>query len=163
MASPAIAGSNRYIPEGVSHFYFIPGATGIASKTAPTRTELNSGTDLTPEVAAAGDWEVVSAAVDTPDLATQFTSQIPGKITVSNSTLNMYADSASADVRTLLPRSTVGWIVKFPEGDVAGHKCDVFPVKVGSAGKPTAFGNPSTINVMFYVTSIPAENVTVPA
>lgn len=159
MAATPIAASSRYIPEGVTHYYFV---TTMASYASPTRSELNAGTDLTPEVAATGDWSITSAAVDTPDLATLFTSQIPGKISVSGSTIDMYADATSADVRTLLPRGTTGFIVKFPEGDVTGRKMDVFPVKVGSQGKPTNFGNPSVIQLAFYVTKIPQENVAVP-
>jgi hypothetical protein len=159
MAATPIAASSRYIPEGVTHYYFV---TTIATYTAPTRGELNAGTDLTPEIASTGDWGITSAAVDTPDLATLFTSQIPGKISVASSTIDMYADSTSADVRTLLPRGTTGYIVKFPEGDVTGRKMDVFPVKVGSQAKPTNLGNPSVIQLSFYVTKIPAENVAVP-
>lgn len=160
MTAPPIAGSSRYIPEGVTHFYFV---AAIAAYASPTRAELNAGTDLTPEVAAAGNWGIISAAIDAPDLATTFTAQIPGKVTIDGSTLDMYADSTSADVRTLLPRNTVGYIVKFPENDIAGRKMDVFPVKVGSQAKPTAFSTPSVISLQFYVTKNPAENVTVPA
>ena len=159
MAATPIAASARYIPESVTHYYFV---TTIATYTSPTRGELNAGTDLTPEIASTGDWGITSAAIDTPDLATLFTAQIPGKISVSNSTIDMYADSTSSDVRTLLPRGTVGFVVKFPEGDVTGRKMDVFPVKVGSQAKPTSLGNPSVIQLAFYVTKIPAENVAVP-
>ena len=46
---------------------------------SPTRAELNAGTNLTPEVSSSGNWGIVSGAIDTPDLATTFTSQIPGQ------------------------------------------------------------------------------------
>jgi len=52
--------------------------------------------------------------------------------------------------------------VKFPGGDVTGRRMTIFPVKVGSAAEPTAFGNPTVLNFSYYVTKIPAENVTVP-
>jgi len=45
MAAPPITGSTRYIPEGVTHFYFV---SSIANYLSPTRAELNAGTDLTP-------------------------------------------------------------------------------------------------------------------
>ena len=160
MTAPAISASSRYIPEGTTQYYFV---TTIASISAPTRVELDAGTDLAPEIADAGDWMITSNAVDTPDLKSLFTSQIPGKITMGTTTLNMYADDASSDARSLMPRGTVGFVVKFPEGDVSGHKMDVFPVKVGSVGKPTAMGSPSTVDFSFYVTAEPAEDVTVPA
>src|SRR5215831_3930326 len=159
MAAPAITASSRYIPEGVTHYYWV---ASIATYTSPTRAELNAGTDLTNEIAATGNWGIISGSIDAPDLATLFTAQIAGKVTIDGPTIDMYADSTSTDVRTLLPRGTVGNIVKFPEGDVTGRKMDVFPVKVLAQAKPTALTNPSVIQLQFAVTKIPAENVTVP-
>lgn len=160
MPATPISASSRYVPQGVTHYNFLPACANIAS---PTRAEINAGTDLTPELASNGGWTINSQAVDTPDYAANFTPQIPGNITVDGSTMSMYADVASNDVRTLLPRNTTGFIVKMPGGDVAGRKCDVFPVKVGSQGKPDAIGNPSTIELIFYITRAPSENVTIPA
>jgi hypothetical protein len=159
MVAPNISASDRFIPEGATDFYWV---VTMASYLSPTRAELNAGTRLTPEVSSCGNWAITSNAIDTPDLATTFTSQIPGKITVDGSTLNMYSDDNQADARTLMPRNAVGYIVKFPGGDVTGRKMTIFPVKVGSAGEPTAFGSPTELNFMFYCTKIPAENVTVP-
>lgn len=161
MAATPISPSARYIPEGVRHFNFL---LAIATIAAPTRSEINAGTDLTPQVSAFGNWGIVSSPVNTPDLASTFTPTIPGLITIDGPTIDMYADSTSADVRTLLPRNTVGFILLLPEGDVPGHKMDVFPVKVASAEKMASIGgNPATISITFTVTSAPAENVTVPA
>ena len=159
MTAPNIAASDRFIPEGTTMYYWV--AT-MASYLTPTRAELNAGTNLTPEVANSGNWGIISNAVDTPDLANSFTSQIPGKITVDGSTLDMYSDDNQADARTLMPRNTTGYIVKFPGGDITGRKMSVFPVKVGSAAEPTSFGAPTELNFTFYVTRVPAENVTVP-
>lgn len=159
MVAPNIAASDRFIPEGTTDYYWV---VTMANYLSPSRAELNAGTRLTPEVSSSGNWGIVSGAIDTPDLATTFTSQIPGKITVDGSTLNMYSDDNQADARTLMPRNAVGYIVKFPGGDVTGRKMTIFPVKVGSAAEPTAFGNPTELNFSYYVTKIPAENVTVP-
>jgi hypothetical protein len=159
MVAPPISASDRFIPEGATQFYFV---VTMASYLSPTRGELNAGTNLTPEVASSGNWGIVSNAIDTPDLATTFTGQIPGKITIDGSTLAMYSDDNQADARTLMPRNTVGFIVKFPGGDITGRKMTVFPVKVGSVAEPTAFGAPTELNFSFYVTKIPAENITVP-
>jgi hypothetical protein len=159
MVAPNISGSNRFIPEGATDYYWV---VTIANYNSPSRAELNAGTRLTPEVESSGNWGIISGAIDTPDLATTFTSQIPGKITVDGSTLNMYADVAQADARTLMARNAVGFIVKFPGGDITGRKMTIFPVKVGSAAEPTAFGSPTVLNFSYYVTKIPAENVVVP-
>lgn len=159
MVAPPISASSRYIPEGNTHFYFV---AAIANYNSPTRAELNAGTDLTPEIASTGNWGIISNSLDAADLATLFTPQISGKVTIDGPTINMYADSTSNDVRTLLPRGTVGNIVKFPEGDVTGRKMDIFPVKALAQAKPTALTTPSIIALTFAVTKIPAENVTVP-
>jgi len=159
MAAPPIGASTRYIPEGVTHFYWV---VTFASYLSPTRAELNAGTDLTPEIAAAGDWAINGNAVPAPDLATLFDPQIAGKVTMGTTTIDMYASNNSIDVRTLLTRGLVGNVVKFPEGDVTGRTMDVFPAKVLAQPKPTNMGNPSVIQIQFVVTKIPAENVTVP-
>lgn len=161
MVATPIGTTSRYIPEGVRHFYYVP---AVADLSSPTRSELDAGTDLTPEVNAFGNWGLTSAAVDTPDLASRFTSSVPGLITVDGPTINMYASDDSDDVRSLLPRDTEGFIVSFPEGDVTGHTMDVFPVKVASAEKTASLGgNPALVELTFTVTSEPSENVVVPA
>jgi hypothetical protein len=159
MAAPPIAGSNRYIPESVTRYYWV---VTFASYNSPTRAELDAGTDLTPEIAAVGDWAINGAAVAAPDLATLFDSQIQGKISMGTTTIDIYADLASVDARTLMPRSALGNVVKFPEGDIAGHKMDVFPVRVLAQPKPTNMGNPSVIQFQYVVLHTPAENVAVP-
>ena len=159
MAAPPIGASSRYIPEGVTKFYWV---VTIANYQSPSRPELNAGTDLSPEIAGTGNWGIISGSIDAPDLATLFTSQIAGKVTIDGPTIDMYADQTSSDVRTLLPRGTAGFVVKFPEGDVTGRKMDVFPAKVLQQSKPTNLTNPSIIQLIFAVTKIPAENVTVP-
>jgi hypothetical protein len=159
MTAPPIGASSRYIPEGVTHYYFV---TAIANYLSPTRGELNAGTDLTPEIAAAGDWAINGSAVAAPDLATLFDSQVAGKISMGTTTLDMYADATSNDARTLMPRGASGYIVKFPEGDVTGRKMDTFPVKVLAQPKPTNMGNASVISFQYVVTKIPGENLVIP-
>jgi hypothetical protein len=160
MVATPIGASSRYIPEGVTKYNWLPACANYLS---PTRAEINAGTDLSPEIATTGNWGIISGVIDAPDLATLFTAQIAGKVTVDGPTIDMYADGTSTDVRTLLPRGTTGFILKLPEGDVAGRKCDVFPVKVVAQAKPTNLTNPSVIQLQFAPTKIPAENVTVPA
>ena len=159
MVAPNISASTRYIPEGTTDYYWV---VTIANYLSPSRAELNAGTRLTPEIANTGNWGIISNSLDAPDLATLFTAQIGGKVTIDGPTIDMYADQTSADVRTLLPRGTAGFVVKFPEGDVTGRKMDVFPAKVLQQAKPTNLTNPSLVQLVFAITKIPAENVTVP-
>lgn len=160
MVATPISASTRYIPPGTRQYYFVP---SIASKSAPLRAELDAGTDLTGEVAEVSGFQTTSESTDTPDLGSRFTSKIPGRITADDSSITLYASEDSQDVRQLLPRDTAGFVVQFPEGDVAGRTMDVFPVKVSSAPKETSIEDPGKIMVQFTVTSEPAENLTVPA
>lgn len=160
MVATPLTPSSRYIPPGTSRYYWVP---SIATITAPSRAELDAGTDLTGEVADVAGFSQSSDQVDTPDLKTRFTSKIPGRISAADSSLTLYASSNSVDARTLMPIDAVGFVVCFAEGDVAGHKCDVYPVKVSSPEKQRNVDDPSKIVFNYSVTSQPAENVTVPS
>ncbi|MFC5187134.1 phage tail tube protein [Actinomadura harenae] len=160
MAAPPITPSKRFSARGVSKCYFVP---SIASISAPTRAELDAGTDLSPQVADIDGWTVQSEQIETPDLGSTFTSKIPGSTSADDSSLTMYTDLGGADVRTLLPRGTDGFIVWLDGGDVAGRKMDVFPIRVASLGKKrTTDDDAETIDVGFSITAEPAENVTIP-
>jgi hypothetical protein len=161
MPATSITAATRYFPTGTTSYYFCP---SIASKAAPTRAEMNAGTRLDVDVNKVDGWQVTSEVIGTPDLATRFTSQIPGRITASDSSLTMYASTDGVDVRGLLPRDTAGFIVRLDAGDTAGRKMDVFPIKVTALSKDMGTGDEAAlITVMFAITSEPAENVTIPA
>jgi len=151
--------STRYIPEGTVKFYWV---VSIATYTSPTRAELNAGTDLSPQIAAMGDWDVTATPIAAPDLVSTFVSQIAGTVAANNTTLDMYADQATSDARTLMPRNSTGYIVKFMGGDVTGRKMDVFPVTVAAAAKATTLTTPVVISFTYVATRIPAEDVAVP-
>lgn len=159
MVATPIAATSRYIPPGTTRYYWV---TTIANYTSPTRAELNAGSDLTAEISAVSGFATSSDQQDTPDLGSRFTGKIPGRITADDSSITMYLSSNSSDVRTLLPRDTAGYVVIFPEGDVTGQKMDIFPAKVTGQPKSRDVENPSTINIQFSITRIPAENVTIP-
>lgn len=159
MVATPIASTSRFIPPGITHYYWV---ASIANKSAPTRGELNAGIDLTGEVADVSGFSTTSDQVDTPDLGSRFTSKIPGRITADDSSITMYMSSTSSDVRTLLPRDTSGFVVVFSEGDLTGQKMDVFPVKITGQPKQRDVDNPAKIMIQFSVTSIPAENITIP-
>lgn len=162
MAATPITQVTRFINPGTTKWYFVP---TISSKAAPTRVELNAGTDITREMAGNEGWVIDSENVPTPDGDSVFTGTIPGRLTAADSSITFYADPTGADARALLPRSTNGFIVPMDGGDVAGRKMDVFPVRVASVGKVrTVEGSEAmTVLVKFAITSQPAEDVAVPA
>lgn len=163
MPATPLSATSRFIEPGVTQYYWVP--TILAATKIPTRIELNAGTDLTGEIAEDGveGFQVTSETVDAPDLGTRFTSKVSGRITAEDSSLTFYRSDDSDDVRTLLPRDTEGFVVKFPEGDVATQTMDVFPVKVTAQPKPPGGSDPAKIMIQFAVTSEPVENEAVPA
>lgn len=160
-ATPIVASSRFINPETTSVYY----CASISNKSAPTRSELNAGTDLSGEIQAIEGWMTTSEQVETPDLDSRFTGKIPGRITAEDSSITFYADSTGADARSLLPRDTSGFIVILDGGDVSGRKMDVFPVKVSSVGKSRSVegSDAATVQIQFSITAVPAEDVTVPA
>jgi hypothetical protein len=161
VAPTPLTATVRYIPPGVRRIYWL---TTIASyTTAVTRAEINAGTDLTGEIASMSGFTVKSDSTDTPDLSGRFIPVIPGRVKADDSSISFYASSTSADVRTVLPRDTAGYVIILPEGDVPTQKMDVFPAKVSSTSVDTAMEDPAQVNVSFTLTRVPALNLTIPA
>lgn len=160
MAATPITTSDRYYVQGVSKVVWVP---TLANAASPTRSEINAGTDLSGEVAAASGWQVTGNTEDTPALGSVFIGKVPSTTTADESTLTMYADSTSTDVRTLLSRGSSGYVIWMDEGDVEDHLMDVFPVRVTSATPQRDVSSVAQIQVSFAVMREPAQNVAIPA
>lgn len=161
MVATPIASTTRYINPGVTKIYF---RATLANKNSPTRTELDGATDLSGEVNAIDGFTTTGDDVETPDMASTFTSKIPGRTSADDSSITFYADLAGADARALLPQGTNGFIIILDGGDVGGRKMDVYPIRVKSVGKPRSSDgtDPATVAIQFSITSVPAENITIP-
>lgn len=162
MAATPIAAPSKYINPGTTKYYF---CSTISSKTAPTRSELNAGTDLTRAVMELEGFSTTTNQVETPDGDTRYTSTIPGRISAEDSSITFYADETGTDARALMPRDTNGFIVILDGGDTAGRKMNVYPVRVGSVSIPRSIEGEDAASVVisYSITSEPAENVTIPA
>lgn len=160
MAATPIAGVDRFYAATVTKIVFCP---AVADKSAPTRSEINAGTELSGQVSEVNGFTVNGALIDTPDYGSRFTSKIPGRTEAADSSLKFYQDRATDDVRSLLPRDTQGFILMMWGGDVPTQKMDVFPVTVTSAGKSIPDNAAADITVMFAITGVPAEDVAIPA
>lgn len=161
MAAPEISSATRHIAKGIAKCYFVE---TISNYAAPTRIELDAGTDLSPQIREIDGWLTESESVETQNLKETFTSTIPGSTSVDDSSLTMYHDQGGNDVRSLLARGDNGFMVWFYGGDVAGRRMSVFPVRVASVGvEVTTDDDPVVVVVNFNVTSEPAEFLTVPA
>lgn len=160
MATPNIATSTRFFARGVSKCYYLP---SVANKSAPTRAEMNAGTNLSPQFADVSGFTVTGNQIDTPDLETTFDSKIAGTTSAEDSSIDLYASIDGVDVRALLPRGTAGFVMWLDGGDVPGRFADVFPVTVTSNSQMRSMTEAGKRRIGFAITSEPAESVTIPA
>ena len=159
MSTP-IQASVRYYRRGVTKVLWVP---TIVAPAAPTRAELDAGTALEGETGAMGGWQTTSETVATPALGSRFTPVVGGAITAADSSLTFWASKDADDVRTLLVREAVGFVVWMDEGDVPTQTMDVYPVTVTSQAKVRELDSAAQIMCQFAITSEPQENVTIPA
>ncbi|MGQ4513698.1 phage tail tube protein [Streptomyces sp. DW26H14] len=160
MTATPIQQATRYFAPGISKVLWVP---TIANPSAPTRAELDAGTDLSGEVNAIDGWTVTADTADTPDLNSTFVGKLPTTTSADDSSITFYASQDGQDVRTLLSRNERGNVVWMDEGDDPSQVMDVFPVMVSSNAKQRSMSDPALIQVTFVVTRQPAENVSIPA
>lgn len=161
MPATPITPASRFFRPGVTKCYWV---VSIANIAAPTRSELNAGSDLSKDILDISGWMVSGQAISTPDLNSRFVGNIPGLTSADESSISFYQGETGVDVRSLMPRDTSGNIIWLDGGDVAGRKMDVFPVRILSLGKTRSMGSEAARLVIQYsVTTEPAENVTIPA
>jgi hypothetical protein len=153
--------TSRYFPPGTRKVYWVP---VIANYLAPTRAELNAGTDLSAEIPSGGmtGWSLAGSTVDVGDMGSRFTSTVPGRLTSPQNNIDFYLDTGGNDARSLLTRDTNGYIVILWEGDVTGRRMDVFPARVITQANDTNTEDPGKTTVEFAITKIPAIYVLVP-
>jgi len=159
MPATPLTPTTRYFPPGVRKIYWVP---AISNYSAPTRAELNAGTDLSAEIETMNGWSLQGATVDVPDMGSRFTSQVPGRLTSAQNDITAYMSQNSNDVRSLLPRDTNGYVVCLWEGDVTGQKMDVFPVRVVTQANDTVVDDPGKTTISFAITKLPAIYITIP-
>lgn len=159
MPPPTLTPTVRYFPPGIRKVYWMP---TTANYLAPTRAELNAGTDLSPEVDTMTGWSVTSAAVDVPDMGSRFTSQVPGRLTSATNDITLYNSQNSADARSLLTRDTNGFIVLLWEGDVTGQFMDVFPVRVMAQAVDSTVEDPGKTTYSFAASKLPGTRIAIP-
>ena len=154
--------TTRYFPPGTRKVYWVP---TIANYLAPTRAEINAGTDLSAEIPTGGltGWSLAGSTVDVGDMGSRFTSTVPGRLTSATNSIDSYLDQGSNDIRTLLPRDTNGFVVCLWDGDIAGRRMDIFPARVITQAVDTNTEDPGKVSIQFAITKIPAINVAIPA
>ncbi|MFI6347254.1 hypothetical protein [Streptomyces sp. NPDC050560] len=159
MATP-ITPSVRYYRRGTTKVLWVP---TIANIQTPTRSEIEAGTALESETGAMAGWQTTSATVPTAALGSRFTPTVPGEITAADSSLTFWASKDGEDVRQILVREAAGFVIWMDEGDTEDGTMDVYPVTVTSQAKVRDMDTAAQIMAQFAITSVPAENVAIPA
>lgn len=163
MPASALASSQRYYRPETTEFTIV---SAIADITAPTRIELDAGTDVSGEVADVSGFQVTAETIDTPDYGSKFIGSIGGATTAADSVLTCYLNldsSTGSDIRDELTRGDNTHLCIYDSGDVEANLMDVYPVQVTAMPKMRGRTDPARIEVQFSVTAEPAEDVAVPA
>jgi hypothetical protein len=151
----------RYFPPGNRKYYWL---TAVANPAAPTRAELNAGTDLSGQIAAISGFGPVMTRSDVTPLGSAVVVVLNTIVDVNSGTneLLIYASADSHDVRLLMPPGSAGFVVLLPEGDISGQYCEVWPANVNAMFFEPATETPGEIHFQFTITGMPAQNVLIP-
>ncbi|KPI15659.1 hypothetical protein OK074_2104 [Actinobacteria bacterium OK074] len=154
----------RFMRRGVTRIYWLQGVAAEAK--IPTRAELSApnATDLTEAVSDVDGWSLTNEAIETPDMASTFSSSIPGNDKADNSSITFYEDQLSDTIETLLPKGVKGFVVFLRKGDIPGsNSMDTFPVQVASRTAQYNAGNEAAkFQAIFSIASPPALDAPVP-
>jgi len=154
----------RFIRRGKAKFYFLP---TVASPTLiPTAAEITAGIDITKQVADLSGWRRTGSSVNTPDMGSDFVSNISGEKTVEASSFTFYADDTQAvnSLKTAMAEDTVGFVYICGSGRATGKEADTFPVRSNTVGNEYTVGNdPARFVIEYAITDNPAIDKPQPA
>lgn len=155
----------RYSPLGNTRMWFVDTLIDVE---APTESEINDdATELTGDIREMSGWSTNVTRIPTPDLASEFESQIGGSQKVTDSSLRIYLYSDTNALRDLLQLRTEGFIIRcdyLPGGvNVSdGDLVDVFPVVVIGTPKTFPVGDEAaTWEAQFAITDPPQIDIAV--
>lgn len=161
---------SKYIVSGKAKVVFAPAVANIA---APTTGEMSAGTILNNPggTVIAGlismtGFTSEQGFITTADLQTDTDSKFPGRRTIGDASMMFYDDDASSTIRTALAEGTAGYICRFPYGQSAGKRCEVFPVTIGAlndADYDATANEVQKFSVAVAITAKPNKNSVSPA
>jgi len=160
MTAPPFSPATRFLDAGVSRIYWV---ASIAATSAPTRSELNAGVDVTGEIAQIDGFQLESEVNSTQAFGSTFGTSKPGSLRTSGQPgMVTYADEGGYDVRRLWTRMDTGFVVLLHGGDIAGNLMDVWPVTVAVVSKPFSTVDAAFVLVQFTIHDDPVTDVEVP-
>jgi hypothetical protein len=162
MAGPTLLPtSERFFAPEISKVYITPAV--VATTGIPTRTEIEAGHDITDEIADLSGWLQTSGSIATPDLGHRFIGSIPGRKTISDSSITFYASLDGKDIREVLTEGMNVHVVFADGGDVVAFPADCYPARVASIGKVRSTGeNAFQLTITFTITRPPVVDFPLP-
>lgn len=154
----------RYLRyNGKGKLVFLP---AVANSAAPTAAEIAAGTPLTADFRESSGFSSGQTSVPMPDYVSSFTPTLAGRQEAGSPQLTFYdQDAATNATRTALSEGTNGFLLRCPMGQIAGRRCEVWPVTIG-AQNDTEWGadNESAQYIVgLSVTSAPTKTAVYPA
>lgn len=150
-----------FFRRGVTKFVACPVVANLA---APTRAEITAGTVLT-GVSAISGFQITNTPIDTPDLDSVYTSNVPGedKAGTSSLTFKDKHNAESAAIRDVLAKGAGLTIIYMPYGDIAGDRCESWPVTSTGVNDVIDLTKNAEFLVGFATPDVPEQNAVIPA
>lgn len=138
----------------------------FADPSAPTRTELNAGKDVTRHISKQGITGFTKSAktVEADNLKTGGSVTLDDGYSLDASSIQFWLskNGPTTDIRSVLAEGDEKYIVFFDNKDIAANLMDVWPILVQTISKSKQGGQGMMLNVSFQ-TNTPFENLAVPA
>lgn len=150
-----------FFRRGVTKFVACP---SVADLSAPTRAEITAGTVLTGVTAISG-FQITNSPIDTPDLDSPFTSNVPGEDKAGTSSLT-FKDKHNAEsqgIRDVLAKGTNQTIVYMPYGDIPGDRCECWPTTSTGVNDVIDMTKNAEFLAGFATPDVPNQNAVIPA
>lgn len=162
MSVPTLPVSDRFFTPEINVIKWLP--TVEAPTAGPSRPEIDGGVALQDEIAAISGWSKTPQYIETPDAGHRLIGRIPGRVTLSDSSLTFYASRDGQDIRQVLAEGDKGFVWFADGGDVAGHLADLFEVEVASIGKARSVdANAFQLTISFALKRSPVTDIEIPA
>lgn len=152
--------AGRFFRRGISKILWLP---AVAAPATPTSLEIAAGTSLDVQLADISGFEFRNSPIPTPDLASTFTTSIPGEDTAQDPSITFYDLDNAAVIRTALAKGTAGFVLLAPYGMAATKRCEVWPATSTGVNDVWTTGNESAkFMVGFAITAAPTQSAVLP-
>ncbi len=156
---------SRAIRRGIERWFVSPAAP--ANPKAPTRAEITAATEITESIAGVNGFSLTNSPVPTPDMASRFDKTVAGIDSAGESSLNMWDEVLQGGTedaaRDVLAKDTDLTIFRFPYGDIAGKRMEVWETTSTGVNDQIDLAAAGQYQVGFSIREVPEQNAVVPA